>query len=109
MNICSQMDHRGSLSSFPSQTISWRFKSCHLIFQTLQEKIVMKQDTQDSWTPEIAEDLYHLIKKAVAISQRLERNNKDKDSKFRLTPIGTGFLLHCHSTLVAEAEYIHLC
>ncbi|KAF9601221.1 hypothetical protein IFM89_017406, partial [Coptis chinensis] len=35
-------------------------------------------------TPEIPEDLYHLIKKVVAIHKHLERNKKDKDSKFRL-------------------------
>ncbi|CAI8593212.1 unnamed protein product [Vicia faba] len=34
--------------------------------------------------PEILEDLYHLIKKAVSIRKHLERNRKDKDSKFRL-------------------------
>lgn len=34
--------------------------------------------------PEIPEDLYHLIKTAVAIRKHLERNRKDKDSKFRL-------------------------
>ncbi|CAG7874004.1 unnamed protein product [Brassica rapa] len=34
--------------------------------------------------PEIPEDLYHLIKKAVAIRKHLERNGKYKDSKFRL-------------------------
>merc|ERR1712073_53611 len=34
--------------------------------------------------PKIPEDLYHLIKKAVAIRKHLERNRKDKDSKFRL-------------------------
>ncbi|KAH7415117.1 hypothetical protein KP509_14G028200 [Ceratopteris richardii] len=34
--------------------------------------------------PEIPEDLYHLIKKAVAVRKHLERNRKDKDSKFRL-------------------------
>jgi small subunit ribosomal protein S13e len=34
--------------------------------------------------PEIPEDLYFLIKKAVAIRKHLERNRKDKDSKFRL-------------------------
>ncbi|XP_050946566.1 40S ribosomal protein S13-like [Cucumis melo] len=34
--------------------------------------------------PEIPEDLYHLIKKAVSIRKHLERNMKDKDSKFRL-------------------------
>ena len=34
--------------------------------------------------PEIPEDLYHLIKKAVLMRKHLERNRKDKDSKFRL-------------------------
>merc|ERR1712227_1084800 len=34
--------------------------------------------------PNIPEDLYLLIKKAVAIRKHLERNRKDKDSKFRL-------------------------
>ncbi len=35
-------------------------------------------------SPALPEDLYHLIKKAVAIRKHLERNRKDKDSKFRL-------------------------
>merc|ERR1712154_171714 len=34
--------------------------------------------------PEIPEDLYMLIKKAVSVRKHLERNRKDKDSKFRL-------------------------
>lgn len=34
--------------------------------------------------PEIPEDLYHLIKKAVAVRKHLEKFRKDKDSKFRL-------------------------
>lgn len=34
--------------------------------------------------PEIPEDLYCLIKKAVSVRKHLERNRKDKDSKFRL-------------------------
>lgn len=34
--------------------------------------------------PAIPEDLYMLIKKAVAVRKHLERNRKDKDSKFRL-------------------------
>jgi len=34
--------------------------------------------------PEIPEDLYHLIKKAVNIRRHLEKNRKDIDSKFRL-------------------------
>ena len=39
---------------------------------------------REGLAPEIPEDLYHLIKKAVAIRKHLERNRKDKDSKFRL-------------------------
>lgn len=34
--------------------------------------------------PEIPEDLYMLIKKAVTVRKHLERFKKDKDSKFRL-------------------------
>ena len=34
--------------------------------------------------PEIPEDLYHLIKKAVQVRKHLERNRKDMDGKFRL-------------------------
>jgi small subunit ribosomal protein S13e len=34
--------------------------------------------------PAVPEDLYMLIKKAVAVRKHLERNRKDKDSKFRL-------------------------
>eukprot|EP01036_Dinobryon_divergens_P032723 gene32723-42374_t len=34
--------------------------------------------------PAVPEDLYMLIKKAVAVRKHLERNKKDKDSKFRL-------------------------
>ncbi|KAJ1919566.1 ribosomal 40S subunit protein S13 [Mycoemilia scoparia] len=34
--------------------------------------------------PEIPEDLYHLIKKAVSVRKHLERNRKDCDAKYRL-------------------------
>jgi len=34
--------------------------------------------------PEIPEDLYYLIKKAVNIRKHMERNRKDADSKYRL-------------------------
>jgi len=37
--------------------------------------------------PEIPEDLYHLIKKAVAIHKHLAVNRKDMDSKFRMVLI----------------------
>jgi small subunit ribosomal protein S13e len=34
--------------------------------------------------PDLPEDMYFLIKKAVSIRKHLERNRKDKDAKFRL-------------------------
>jgi len=34
--------------------------------------------------PELPEDLYHLIKKAVAMRKHLDANRKDKDGKFHL-------------------------
>ena len=34
--------------------------------------------------PEIPEDLYHLMRKAVAMRKHIEKNNRDKDSKYRL-------------------------
>eukprot|EP01103_Thecamoeba_quadrilineata_P001086 TRINITY_DN10960_c0_g1_i1.p1 TRINITY_DN10960_c0_g1~~TRINITY_DN10960_c0_g1_i1.p1 ORF type:complete len:152 (-),score=34.18 TRINITY_DN10960_c0_g1_i1:79-534(-) len=34
--------------------------------------------------PQIPEDIYHLIKKAVVMRKHLEKNRKDKDTKFRL-------------------------
>ncbi|KAJ0104417.1 hypothetical protein J7T55_010881 [Diaporthe amygdali] len=40
--------------------------------------------TSGRLAPNIPEDLYMLIKKAVAVRKHLERNRKDKDSKFRL-------------------------
>ena len=39
---------------------------------------------KNSLAPEIPEDLYMLIKKAVTVRKHLERFKKDKDSKFRL-------------------------
>jgi small subunit ribosomal protein S13e len=38
----------------------------------------------NGFAPEIPEDLYHLIKKAVAVRKHLEKHRKDKDAKFRL-------------------------
>ncbi|KAH0521127.1 40S ribosomal protein S13 [Microtus ochrogaster] len=40
--------------------------------------------SQIGLAPDLPEDLYHLIKKAVAVQKHLERNRKDKDAKFRL-------------------------
>merc|ERR1719329_1515975 len=39
---------------------------------------------KEGLAPDLPEDLYHLIKKAVTMRKHLERNRQDKDSKFRL-------------------------
>lgn len=46
--------------------------------------------------PSIPEDLYMLIKKAVAVRKHLERNKKDKDSKFRLILIESRIHRYIH-------------
>ncbi|KAL1550804.1 ribosomal 40S subunit protein S13 [Salvia divinorum] len=51
---------------------------------TLTNRKILRILKAHALAPEIPEDLYHLIKKAVAIRKHLERNRKDKDSKFRL-------------------------
>ena len=45
---------------------------------------IMRIMKAKGFVPAIPEDLYHLIKKAVAIRKHLDRNRKDRDSKFRL-------------------------
>jgi small subunit ribosomal protein S13e len=54
---------------------------------------MLRCDSRDSFhtfclgiglAPSIPEDLWHLVKKAVAVRKHLETNRKDKDSKFRL-------------------------
>jgi len=47
----------------------------HKIFRLLKK---------NGLAPEIPEDLYCLIKKAVSVRKHLERNRGDKDSKYRL-------------------------
>merc|ERR1712124_196605 len=41
--------------------------------------------------PTIPEDLYHLIKKGVQMHKHMEKNKKDKDSKFPLFLSSPGF------------------
>ena len=43
-------------------------------------RILKKNDL----APEIPEDLYHLMKRAVAMRKHIEKNHRDKDSKYRL-------------------------
>ena len=50
----------------------------------LTGKKILRILKKNGCAPQIPEDLYNLIKKAVSIRKHLEKNRKDKDSKFRL-------------------------
>lgn len=52
--------------------------------------------------PELPEDLYHLIKKAVAIHKHLASNRKDMDSKFRMVLIEARIHRYARSRIVAR-------
>ena len=54
--------------------------------------------------PELPEDIYYLIKKAVSIRKHLERNRKDKDAKFRLILVES----RIHRLARLELTYYHL-
>jgi small subunit ribosomal protein S13e len=45
---------------------------------------IMRILKKNGLAPTLPEDLYHMIKKAVNVRKHLERNRKDRDSKFRL-------------------------
>merc|ERR1711988_1844670 len=45
---------------------------------------ILRMLKKQGLAPEIPEDLYQLIKKAVTVRKHLDRHRKDKDSKFRL-------------------------
>lgn len=75
--------------------VSWRLMVCFLFLRFPYGGLNLRLMTvlnlfffhfmlYSGLAPEIPEDLYHLIKKAVSIRKHLERNRKDKDSKFRL-------------------------
>ena len=57
------------------QPVQVRFITGNKILRILKSK---------GMAPELPEDCYHLIKKAVSIRKHLERNRKDRDAKFRL-------------------------
>ncbi|KAJ5072364.1 40S ribosomal protein S13 [Anaeramoeba ignava] len=79
--IC-QMAKKGMT---PSQ-IGSRLRDVHGVGQVkaVTSSKILRILKGNGLAPKIPEDLYHLIKKAVSIRKHLEKNRKDKDSKFRL-------------------------
>ncbi|CAH2450903.1 40S ribosomal protein S13 [Komagataella phaffii CBS 7435] len=69
----------------PSQ-IGVLLRDAHGVAQTrfITGNKILRILKSNGLAPAIPEDLYYLIKKAVSVRKHLERNRKDKDSKFRL-------------------------
>ncbi len=96
MDGCFFLDRLVSFSVIPTVLLKWRvspatrsFVSWRRLVSSLWIEVIFGFSSHFGWifaglAPEIPEDLYMLIKKAVAVRKHLERNKKDKDSKFRL-------------------------
>jgi len=69
----------------PSE-IGVRLRDQHGVPQVVQvtDKRILRILRRKGLAPEIPEDLYHLIKKAVSIRKHMRLNRKDKNSKYRL-------------------------
>lgn len=80
-NIC-KLAKKGMM---PSQ-IGVMLRDCHGVAQVrwVTGNKILRVLKAKGLAPQLPEDLYYLIKKAVAIRKHLERNRKDKDAKFRL-------------------------
>lgn len=61
--------------------------------------------------PDIPEDLYHLIKKAVSMRKHLEANRKDRDSKFRLILVESRIhrLARYYKVSLLSCSAVHAC
>ncbi|CAG8466081.1 2801_t:CDS:2 [Paraglomus brasilianum] len=84
-DVCEQICKLAKKGMTPSQ-IGVSLRDAHGIAQvkSVTGNKILRILKKNSLSPEIPEDLYHLIKKAVAVRKHLERNRKDKDAKFRL-------------------------
>ena len=87
-NLVDQIVKLAKKGMYPSQ-IGVLLRDSHGIPQVkyVTGSKILRILKKNGLAPEIPEDLYHLIKKAVQVRKHLERNRQDKDSKFRLIMI----------------------
>ena len=83
--VCDQISKLARKGLTPSQ-IGIQLRDSHGVGQVknVTGSKVLRILKANGLAPKIPEDLYHLVKKAVAVRKHLEKNRKDKDSKFRL-------------------------
>eukprot|EP00008_Paramoeba_atlantica_P004181 CAMPEP_0201478770 /NCGR_PEP_ID=MMETSP0151_2-20130828/3534_1 /ASSEMBLY_ACC=CAM_ASM_000257 /TAXON_ID=200890 /ORGANISM="Paramoeba atlantica, Strain 621/1 / CCAP 1560/9" /LENGTH=151 /DNA_ID=CAMNT_0047859963 /DNA_START=73 /DNA_END=528 /DNA_ORIENTATION=+ len=83
--VCDQICKLARKGLTPSQ-IGIQLRDSHGIGQikNVTGSKVLRILKANGLAPQIPEDLYHLIKKAVSVRKHLEKCRKDKDAKFRL-------------------------
>lgn len=84
-SVCDQICKLAQKGMTPSQ-IGVLLRDSHGIPQvkSVTGNKILRILKKNGCAPEIPEDLYHLIKKAVSVRKHLERNRGDQDAKFRL-------------------------
>ncbi|CAG8694242.1 23363_t:CDS:2 [Dentiscutata erythropus] len=82
-DVCEQNLKLANEGITPSQ-ISVRLRNSCDFGKNITVNKILRILKLNGLAPEIPEDLYHLIKKAVVIRKHLECNRSDKDSKFQL-------------------------
>ena len=84
-NLTDQIVKLARKGSYPSQ-IGVILRDQHGIPQvkSVTGSKILRLLKKNGLGPQIPEDLYFLIKKAVSVRKHLEKNKRDKDSKFRL-------------------------
>merc|ERR1712046_382335 len=84
-DLCDQIIKLAKKDSTPSQ-IGVTLRDSHGVPQvkSVTSSKVLRILKRAGIAPQVPEDLYMLIKKAIAIRKHLEKFRKDKDAKFRL-------------------------
>ncbi len=84
-DLCDQIVKLAKKGMYPSQ-IGVLLRDQHGVPQVkyVTGSKILRILKKNGLAPEIPEDLYHLIKKAVSMRKHLETNNKDQNCKFHL-------------------------
>jgi small subunit ribosomal protein S13e len=84
-DVCDQIYKLAKKGMVPSQ-IGVYLRDSHGVTQvrSVTGNKILRILKANGLAPELPEDLYMLIKKAVSVRKHLDRNRKDKDAKFRL-------------------------
>jgi small subunit ribosomal protein S13e len=84
-DVCDRIVQMAKKGMYPSQIGVILRDSCGVPqVSSITGAKILRVLKKNGIAPEIPEDLYHLMKKAVSVRKHLEKFRKDKDAKFRL-------------------------